>query len=183
MGTVIIILFIHYSMELSSQRVFEGTLLLGDILQTLKQQEQQQTLTLEAEDSVLFMSLGESHWHSKGLENSCNARTHLICPLWHLSDLLVRTPVYLCVYSSPSWEKKKSYSQRTFSTHPHTHTYTCNMEKMLKTQFQEPVWTEVKACTPGLDKPRFNSNSTNSSLGMLLNLPEPQLCYKWKPGL
>lgn len=111
-------------MELSSQRVFEGTLLLGDILQTLKQQEQQQTLTLEAEDSVLFMSLGESHWHSKGLENSCNARTRLICPLWHLSDLLVRTPVYLCVYSSPSWEKKKKATLNVPSLHTHIPTRT-----------------------------------------------------------
>lgn len=48
-------------MELSFQRVFEGTLLLGDVLQTLKQRQQQQTLTLEVGDSVCFLSLLEIH--------------------------------------------------------------------------------------------------------------------------
>lgn len=161
-------------MESSSQRVFEGTLLLGDALQTLKQTNKEKLSCEKFGNSyVLFISLGDSHQHSGVSENSCSTKTRLTWPIWHFSNLFVYTPVFLfvclwfvcvcmCVCSSPSWEKNKNKKLLHLSIHPHTYPYTCNMEKRLETQFQEPVRAEVTARIPQSDNPRFEPNSTSS---------------------
>ena len=79
-----------------------------------------------------------------------------------LKLICAHTSVCVCVYvcvrvcgSAPS-QKIKTMMPLHTPTDPH------NMEKMLEGQFQDSLWTEVTACTPESEKPRFIPNSTSS---------------------